>query len=292
MNRGRLVIFAFLLATPTWAQTEKTALAPGALVEAALENGAGSSLMSEYTYRLKVTQRQLIRGTPTSGSAVYETYAPTVKLQGETKFVLLKIEENGAPVSARKLQEERQQKSEELARLDEDARQQNAVAASAPTAGGTKTAYFVIVGPSGIKLSVEAVMRNSEFALLRTESVEGRATAVLSFRLKSDAELDPFERWLLKVSGLLWIDLADNVLIRLSAWAQEDAAQKGKPVARYESRLMSDGQWLPHEGQINAINNATVFGNLNTDLTMVFSKYERFNANIQDVKITSPQRKP
>ncbi|HEX4947078.1 MAG TPA: hypothetical protein VFZ34_10455 [Blastocatellia bacterium] len=289
MNIGRLFLLTLLIATPTWAQTEKTELVPGALMEAALENAAGSSLMGEYTYRLKVTQRQLIRSTPTIGSAVYETYAPTVKLQGETKFVLIKIEENGAPVSARKVLEERQQKSEELARLDEEARQQNVAATPTPASGSAKTAYFTIVGPTGIKLSVETVIRNSEFVMLRIESVDGRPTAVLSFRLKPDSELDFFEQWLLKVSGLLWIDLADKVLIRLSAWAQDDAAQKSKPVARYESRLMPDGQWLPREGQINAINNAAVFGSLNTDLTMVFSKYER---NIQDVKITSPQRKP
>ena len=55
---------------------------------------------------------------------------------------------------------------------------------------------------------------------------------------------------------------------------------------------MPDRQWLPREGHLNGLNNAAVFGKLDADLTMVFSKYERFNANIQDVKITSPQRKP
>ena len=293
MKIGRLFLFALLVVTPTWAQTEKTDLTAEALIEAALENGAGSHLMSEYTYRLKITQRQMLRGAPTIGTAVYETYAPTVKIQGETKFVLLKIEENGVSVSARKLHEERQRKSEELARMDEDARQQNAAEATTaePPPETAKTAYFTIVGPSGIKLGVETILRNSEVKMLRTETVEARATAVLSFLIKPDTELDPFEQWLTKVSGLLWIDLTDKVLIRLSAWAQDDVAQKGKPVARYESRLMPDGQWLPREGQINGLNNA-VFGKLDADLTMVFSKYERFNADIQDVKITSPQRKP
>jgi hypothetical protein len=235
----------------------------------------------------------MLRGAPTIGTAVYETYAPTIKLKGETKFVLLKIEENGVPVSARKLQEVRQQKSEELARLDEEARQQNVAeaASSQPAAGTSKTAYFTIVGPSGIKLNIETILRNSKVEMLRTEMVEGRKTALLSFRLKPDTELDSSEQWLTKVNGILWIDLADNVVTRLSIWPQDDVAKKSKPVARYESRLMPNGQWLPREGQINGINNAAVFGNLDVDLTMVFSKYERFNADIQDVKITSPQRK-
>lgn len=294
MNLGRLIIFAFLLATPTLAQTEKTDLNPSSLITAALENGAGRHLIGEYTFRLKVTLRRLNRGAPTTGTAVYETYAPTVKISGATKFVLLKIEENGVAVSPHKLQAERQQKSEELVRADEEARQQNA-AEVPPTKNGSdtaKTAYFTIVDPSGIWLSVETILQNCEVKLLRTEMVDERATAVLSFRLKPAAELNSSELWLAKINGTLWIDLADKVLMRLSAWAKDDVTQKSKPLAYYESQLMSDGQWLPREGQINGINNGAVFGKLDTDLRMVFSKYERFNADIQDVKITSPQRKP
>lgn len=294
MNTASLFFFALIVATPIGAQTQKTALNPAALIEAVLENGTGDSLMSEYTYRLKVTQRQMLRGTPTIGTAVYETYAPTIKLKGETKFVLLKIEENGVSVSVRKLQEERQQKSEELARVDEEARQQNAadVASIEQARMKAKTAYFTLVTPSGVKLKMETILRNSDVEILRIEKMDGRETALLSFRLHPNTELDASEQWLTKVRGTLWIDLADKVVTRLQAWAKDDVARKSNPLARYESHLMADGQWLPREGQINAINNTSVFGALDTDLTMVFSKYERFNADIQDVKITSPQRKP
>ncbi len=293
MKIGGLFIFALIVATLTWAQTGKTALDPRSLIEAALDNSAGHGLMSEYTYRLKITQRQMLRGAPMMGTAVYETYAPTIKRKGETKFVLLKIEENGVAVSARKLQEERQRKSEELARMDEEARQQNAaeVTANEPALGTAKTAYFTIVGPRGVKLSVETILQHCDFEMLRTEPVEGRATVLLSFRLKPGTVLDPFEQWLTKVNGTIWIDWADKVVTRLSAWSQDDVAQKNKSVAHYKSQLMPDGQWLPREGQLNGINNAAVFGKLDVDMTMVFSKYERFNADIQDVKITSPQRK-
>lgn len=294
MNIGRLVIVAFLIATPTWAQTEKTDLNPRSLIEAALENGAGSRLMSEYTYRVRITQRQRLHGALTTGTAVYETYAPTVKLQGETKFVLLKIEENGIAVSAKKLQDERERKSEELARLDEEARQQNATEATAPETppGTTKATYFTIVAPNGIRLSVETILRNSEVELLRTEKIDERVNTVLRFHFKPDTQLESYEQWLTKISGLLWIDSADKVVTRMSSWAKTDATQKNAPLAFYESQLMADGQWLPRVGQINGLGSPYVFGDFDTDLRMVFSKYERFNADIQDVKITSPQRKP
>lgn len=294
MKIVRLFFLALLVATPIGAQTEKTTLEPGSLIEAALDNGARDRLMSEYTYRLKITQRQLLRGVPTIGTAFYETYAPTVKLKGETKFILLKIEENGVPVSARRLMEERQRKSEELARMDEEARQQNAAeeTSNEPIRGTGKTAYFTIVGPNGIKLSVETILQHCNFEILRTEAIGGRETRALSFRLKPETSLDPSEQWLAKAHGTIWIDLVDKVVMRLSAWSQDNVAQKNKPAAQYESQLMPDGQWLPREGQINGINNDAVFGKLDVDMTLIFSKYERFNADIQDVKITSPQRKP
>lgn len=294
MKIAGLFLLALIVATPIGAQPEKTSPNLAALIDAVLDSGTGDSLMSEYTYRLKITQRQMLRGAPIVGTALYETYAPTIKLKGETKFVLLKIEENGVSVSPRKLQEERERKSEELARVDEEARQQNEVAATSieATTKKARTAYFTLVTPSGIRLSIETILRHSDFEFLRMEKVDGRATALLNFRLKPDTELDASEQWLTRVSGTLWIDWEDKVVTKLQAWASDDAERKRKPLAHYASHLMADGQWLPHEGRINGINNAAVFGNWNTDLTMSFSKYERFNADIQDVKITSPQRKP
>jgi hypothetical protein len=131
-------------------------------------------------------------------------------------------------------------------------------------------------------------MQASEFSAARRESLEGREMIVLDFQPNPDAPLDGEVRYLALLSGTVWIDAQERVLLRAEAWPRELVARTGKPALLYEQLRLPDGYWLPRLAQLNCAAHRAVFGKLGVDYSFEFADYKRFGAETQDVKIKHP----
>jgi hypothetical protein len=277
------------------------------LIENALGNGKAARLLSEYTYTLRMAQRKADRkGRITEESETYEAYFPTLKLKGETNFVLIKTKENDRPVTPERLERERQKATERLLKGEEEAQKINKSRGDerAGKQPGGKDAgedgeknvgiYFRMNAGtmfSGVSLDVRTLLKNCEFDSPRREMIDGREAIALNFRPKPGASFEKEERYLAQSVGTVWIDAADKVLVRVEGWPRAASTRAGNPAFVYEQVRLPDDHWLPRLGRMNCASHTALFG-ASYDFVFEFSNYQHFYSEIKDVRINKPAAKP
>ena len=102
------VIVWLLLALGVHAQTTPLeGLNVGELIKDTLAHGKGDKLLSEYTYMLRWRERRTDKkGQVKETAELYESYIPTLRRQGNTSAILLKLTRKPAlwiPLTSRKL---------------------------------------------------------------------------------------------------------------------------------------------------------------------------------------------
>jgi hypothetical protein len=289
------IVVALLGAQSAYAQADQPRQVENlnipALIRDALDNGKGSQLLTEYTYTMKLSERRTNnKGEVKETVETYESYIPTLKVQGNTAAVLLKLTDKGAPLSEEKIEKERQKAAEQLLKANAEAQKQNGRLPVEPVR--SKGAYFTMrLGQffgRDLRIDMRVLMQASEFSAARRESLEGREMIVLDFQPNPDAPLDGEVRYLALLSGTVWIDAQERVLLRAEAWPRELVARTGKPALLYEQLRLPDGYWLPRLAQLNCAAHRAVFGKLGVDYSFEFADYKRFGAETQDVKIKHP----
>lgn len=91
------------------------------------------------------------------------------------------------------------------------------------------------------------------------------------------------------LSGTLWIDAADKMLVRQEAHSPELKEKKSatpQPGARltHENRRLPEGVWVPGYSQLILRRQAYPFLGRDIHTTHEYSDYKRFSTNVQDVK--------
>ncbi len=271
------------------------------LIKDALAHGKGDKLLSEYTYILRWRERRTDKkGEVKETLELYESYIPTLRRQGNTSAVLLKLTENGVPLPPEKVEKERQKAAERLLKAEAESQKQNSRTPPSFGEPPSKGAYFTIrVGRTlggAVQLNVRALLEGCEFGNVRRAVLDGRETIALDFRPLPEARFPAELRYVAQLAGTLWIDAAERVLMRAEGWPREDNAHAGKPALLYEQMRLPDGYWLPRQAQLNGDTQRAFFeqaGNkLGVDYSFEFADFKRFGAETQDVKLKAPERKP
>lgn len=291
------VILCCVLTAGARAQTPVlTAAEIDALIKEALAHGKGDKLLSEYTYTMRWHERRTEKkGQVKETTEVYESYIPTLKRSGDTSAVLLKLTENGQPLPPEKVEKERQKAAERLLKAEAESQKQNSRVPPAFGEPPSKGAYFMVrVG--NVQLSVRALLQGCAFSDPRRASVDGRAAWALDFRALPDFVFPNELRYVRQLSGTLWIDAAERVLLRAEGWPREMTAHAGKPALLYEQMPLPDGYWMPRQVQLNGDTHRAFFeqaGNkLGVDYSFDFADFKRFGAETKDLKLKEPERKP
>ena len=253
--------------------------------------------MAEYTYSWKITQR----GTNSKGVfkdefALYETYVPTLKNKGTTKFVLIQTYEKSQPLSPDKVEKERQKAGDRLAKAEAESQRVNAKESpSAEEESGKHLpgVYFdanVNFGlTKSVKLSPRTILKQCVFGNPRDEMLNGRPSLKLDFRPPAAAVFEKDQRFLARAEGAIWIDKADRIVVKIEGRKLNAKPNDGEPVFLYQSIRLPEGKWLPERVQFNGSKNKEFFDGMGGDMIFEWLDYKRFVSDAEDAKIKPPQ---
>ncbi len=303
----------------SWAQRRQTTATPRgqrlnletldipALICESDRNGAAMhQQLVEFTY----IQRRISREVGPKGKVieqVREFEAYPIKTEGRHQHILSLIKKDGAPVPLEQIEKNRQFAASEMEKAE---RGKMAPAAAPETAGAEKYITAGIgIGPAGegVWLGVSQFLRQCRFEAPRLTQLGDRETIMLTLRSCAGALAAPRERYLAKLTGIVWIDATDKVVARLEAWlaptvssAERAGAERTKdifaerPAAEviiYEQQRVHHEIWAPRRIRLNAIGKAALFNGVNKDMIFEFTDYRRFSTEIKDKEILEPIKK-
>jgi hypothetical protein len=93
------------------------------------------------------------------------------------------------------------------------------------------------------------------------------------------------ESFITEMSGTVWFDAADRVLIKAEGWPMSMPLRRGKPDVFYQAVYVPGNKWLPHRISINGLSYKTFFGGFEQEVEAVLSEYKLFGSEIKDGKI-------
>lgn len=266
------------------------------LIKDCQANGRNASLMSEYTYYWKIRQR----GTSKSGAfkdefSMYETYVPTLKSKGSTKFVLIQTHEKSQPLPPDKVEKERQKAGERLAKAETEIQEKKTSAratAEDEKQKGLPGIYFeanVNFGlAKSVKLSPQTILKQCAFENLREELLNGRPSFKLDFRPATSAVFEKDEKFLAQAQGTIWIDQADRIVVKIEG-RKLTAKPNDELFFLYQSIRVPEGKWLPAQVQFNGTKDKEFFNGMNGDMIFEWLDYKRFVTDAEDAKLKSPK---
>jgi hypothetical protein len=280
--------------------------------------------LSEYTYTLVKIKRVLNDHNKVTRQLVQSFEAYPIPGQ----HVLIQLSENGNPLSPREVAEERRLAVEKLEQAERDAQKLNdadaAAMAAAPKEATDSPGKYLVAGVSvntngkyfNVLIDLSEFLRSCEFSNPRREMVGKREAIVLSFRSRADVKFPIDMTFMSKLSGTLWIDALDKVVVRLEGWplptnatearalpetktaheAQDarpshDSRQSEAAVIYQQVRLPA-GVWVPSLIRMNAGGNSTLFNGLNWDVMFEFSDYKRYSTDVEGVQLEKPKKHP
>ena len=254
-------------------------------------------LLPEYTYLQTRVSRELNqRGKLVEHVSAYDAYP--IKVLGRHHHVISLISENGAPISPKRLKKEREQAAKEIETAERESAFQSG---GAPTAGAEK--YIAAgIGMSqagdGVWIGVSQFLRQCRFGEPRYDRLADREMIALNIQSCASNVSAPHERYLDRMTGVVWIDAADKVVTRLEAWPASEKALETSSAPPdmetivYEQMRLPNGLWVPKRIRLNAIGKAALFNGTDKDMTFEFSQYQRFNTAVDDLQNITLKTKP
>jgi hypothetical protein len=170
------------------------------------------------------------------------------------------VEEDGRPLSS-----ERQQREDREARELAEAVRSGRAVAERP----------------GIRLA--SILDRYEFRSIRRDEVAGRSTIVLEFAPRPGARPDEDDGLLRSVQGRLWVDEAEEEIVRAEIENLAPLKPRGFGVSvssvatRIEFRKVDDAVWLPAEEETMAAGRFMLFKKFRTRFRRTYSGYRRFS---------------
>lgn len=246
-----------------------------------------------------------------SESKVYEVYP--IAIGRRARFIYVQVAENGAPLSAEKIEKQRQRAAKETEELENLATKPAATTSSfkytwwsygikVEKRSGLSRIYWYLL-PTDFLLS-------SEFFSPRPSMLNGRETILLNFRLKPGYVFDKtnvaypdgiadYGKAISQLGGRVWIDAVDKVIARLEASPTRDLTilqTSDKPETNvalsYESRRLANGTWVPIEAHYNSYGREDVFWKTPLKRSVIYSDFKLFktSANVEKTE-PAPSRR-
>jgi hypothetical protein len=278
-----------------------------ALIRASDRNGAAMHRrLLEFTY----IQRRISREVGPNGKVieqVREFEAYPIKTAGHHQHILSLIKKDGVSVSRVQLERNRQFAASEMEKAE---RGETAPTADAETTGEEKYITAGIgIGPAGegVWLGVSQFLRQCRFEAPRTAQLGDREMIALTLHSCAANLAEPRESYLAKLTGIVWIDAADKVVLRLEAWpiAPISGAERPKDILAerpsaevivYEQqriRVGTEGEiWAPRRIRLDGIGKAMLFNGVHKDMSFEFTDYRHFSTDIKEKEIIEPKKEP
>ncbi|HEX4946747.1 MAG TPA: hypothetical protein VFZ34_08795 [Blastocatellia bacterium] len=297
-----------------WAQQQQSTHSPSeqqvnlatldipALLRESDRNGAAMhQRLVEYTYLQKRTTREVgPKGKLTEQIREFEAYP--IKTAGRHRHVLSLIRKDGVLLTPEELEKNRLLAAHEM----EKAEPQESAATALP--GAKQSDKYITagigIGPrgEGVWLGVSQFLRQCQFESPRLIQLADRATLLLALHSCAGVSAAPRESYLVKLHGLVWIDLTDKVVVRLEAWptpasgavrtSDLSAQRPTNEVLVYEQQFVRGGIWAPRRIHLNGIGRANLFNGVNKEMTFEFTDYRHFSTEIKEKEAVEPIKKP
>ena len=243
-----------------------------------------------YTYRLKKIRREYNGDGKSSEKQLQEFEAYPVRGQ----HVLIQVRENGQPLPSVEVEWQRRRAGERLEQAEREAEQQaqNGKAAADEPDGYPAAGVYSRIRrhPVGFSIDPSTILRSGELTAPRIEQLGERETVAFDFRMPSGVALPPRQTYMARLSGRVWIDTTDKVIVRLEAWPvaefrKTDPIVTAEPRLVYQQTKLDSGVWVPTLMRINSAGNPTLFDGLNWDVVFEFGEYKQFKTSSDDMKI-------
>jgi len=246
--------------------------------------------VGDYTYIEKRTERKINdKGEVTEESVtLFEVY-PVPGVNDVRKL----ISENGVMLSPEKASKEEKRVTEELEKAQRGRASSTEKRRRDKLKGKRDKS-------NDDDLGVADFLRVVELVSPRREKLRERDAIVFDFRPRTDYKAkNRVESIVSKLAGVMWIDPVDKQVIRLEARFMDSYKMGGGLLASvspgtaliFEQKRMDDGVWLPVYTQANISARVLLFKSINVNVVQEFSNYQRFNSNVDDYKLTSPDEK-
>jgi hypothetical protein len=292
---GLLTISASAQSVNTLTEAEVDALAKDAV-----RNGKGARIfISEYTHTQTIIARSKDKkGNIKEVSDTWEAFIPTQKYRRKaSRWVRVKIKENGVPVAADKIEKERIEAGEKLIEAEQEAEKLAAKDGSNRPAENTvpdaKGAYFNLVlrrmFRGTIEFDVRSILEQCLLSQPRRTIWANRPVIALDFKPKANTKWSGAEDYMENLVGTIWIDEADRILVKAEGWPENLSTRPDKLAVYYEAVLVSGGKWLPHRIFINGLAHKQLFGGFNEEVEAILTDYQRYDSEIKDEKIIAPR---
>ena len=267
-----------------------------ALVRDCDRNGSAiHTQLLTYTYRLKKIRREFNDHGKASLKQLQEFEAYPVRGQ----HILIQLRENGEPLPNNVVEWQRRRAGEELQIAEREAERQEQ--AGHPTTKGPDgypaAGVYSRVGhhPVAVSLDPSTILRNCDLTAPRLERLGERESVVFEFHVRPGVTLPPRRTYLARLTGRVWIDVADKVIVRLEAWPTEEfrkddpaqMAASAEPRLIYQQTKLANGAWVPSLMRINSGGNPSLFDGLNWDVVFEFDDYKQFRTSVGDPLLDS-----
>lgn len=248
----------------------------------------------EYGYNLRKVIYTLGDAPKDFGKPLKEEFFDFEAYPVHGRHVLIPLAVNSKPVDEEIIARERKRAGEALAADAEHAQAEELPSyVTAKISGSYRTrAATLLIDPT-------AFLRTCEFRDPRYEVLDGRETIALDFVPRPGADLPMATAYIPRLTGTIWLDAQDRVLVRLEAYNQYPGLdKKGKPLPVshapkivYQQSKTPRGEWFPAVIRMNAAGDASALFGLNWDVVFEFTNYQQFNTTAEKEQLSAPSEK-
>ena len=277
-----------------------------ALAKEAYCKGAGD-MLADYTYVMTSVGRSMNQKGTKQESTTYEVFIPTLKSGTRGKGVLVVTSRNGVPVPADELEKAQLEAGKKLEKAEEkNAKEKPSAPETAPEVKGllplgmythTTNNHSSFRKKGSAALAIHTFLRTCELTFTRREQHEGRETLIFNFTPRPDAQFVSNEKYIAQLTGEIWIDAQDHIVVRLVGRPTLNASNanpawqgEAPPAVHVEMQRLPEGVWLPQIIRINGADYPTLFDGITSESISTFSNFRRFSTEIKDVKINSDSK--
>lgn len=252
-------------------------------------------MIEEYGFLQKLTSRDKDKNGRVRGETVktFEVFAVPNRTS-----VLVQTSENGVSFSPERIAKERERAGKQLEKFYAEDSKRSAQQDSASTEKGKWLSLTItsksLFRSASFTINPQNFLRASSFHNPRREEFRGCNMLIVEFS-PNDSFLPETEgdNIAAKLSGRMWIDLSEKVIVRLEASAfnvaKKDEFKSGKvelagdPVFIYDQMRFAEGLWFPKLLFFDSSSNESLFRGINVSSTMEFYDFKRFVTEIKDV---------